>query len=303
MSVINASGLRKRYHGTTVVDGVDLHLEPGRCLGLLGPNGAGKSTTLRMLLGLTPPSAGMLEVLGFAVPGQARELRARVGVVPQSDALDPDFTVIENLYTWASYYGEGRRAVAERVRELLAFAGLEGREHAPVSALSGGMARRLSLARALLNRPALIVLDEPTTGLDPQARQFLWQALRRLRSEGVTLVLTTHYMDEAERLSDRVAIIDHGRIVAEDAPRALIRSHIEPWVLELRGPEGLAWGRSHGVALAARSEAVGDTLLLYAADDRPLLEALESGRDIDYHARRANLEDVFLKLTGHELRD
>lgn len=303
MTVLRATGLTKRYHGGKVVDGIDLHLEQGACLGLLGPNGAGKSTTLRMLLGLTPPTAGELEILGYAVPAQARALRARVGVVPQSDALDPDFTVAENLYTWASYYGEKRSAVAERVRELLAFAGLTGREHAPVSALSGGMARRLSLARALLNRPALIVLDEPTTGLDPQARQFIWRALRRLRADGVTLILTTHYMDEAERLSDRVAIIDHGRIVAEDSPRALIRAHIEPFVLELRGPEGLAWGQEQGAALARRSEAVGDTLLLYADDDRPLLEALGGSHNIDYHGRRAHLEDVFLKLTGRELRD
>jgi len=303
MSVLEARGLTKVYDGAAVVDGIDLSVRAGECLGLLGPNGAGKTTTLRMLLGLTPPSGGTLEVLGYPVPEQARALRARVGVVPQMDALDPDFTVRENLFTWASYYGESRAAVAERVRDLLAFAGLAGRESARVTDLSGGMRRRLSLARALINRPDLVVLDEPTTGLDPQARQYIWQSLRRLRSEGVTLVITTHYMEEAERLCERLAIIDHGRIVTEGSPRALIREHIEPYVLELRGPEGLAWGREHGADLALRSEEVGDTLLLYTRDDRALIDALSETHDIDYHGRRANLEDVFLKLTGRELRD
>jgi len=189
------------------------------------------------------------------------------------------------------------------VERLLAFAGLSGREDAPVTELSGGMRRRLALARALMNRPDLIVLDEPTTGLDPQARQYIWQSLRRLRAEGVTLVLTTHYMEEAERLCERLAIIDGGRIVAAGSPTALIREHIEPWVLELRGPAGLAWGNETGAGLARRCEEVGDTLLLYADTEGPLLEALPTDRAIDYHGRRANLEDVFLKLTGRELRD
>ena len=303
MTVLTATGLTKRYDGSAVVDGIDLAVERGECIGLLGPNGAGKTTTLRMLLGLTPPSGGSLEVLGFRIPEQARALRERVGVVPQTDSLDPDFPVRENLFTWASYYGEGRHAVRDRVAELLAFAGLSGREQARVTDLSGGMQRRLSLARALVNQPDLVVLDEPTTGLDPQARQFIWQSLRRLRDRGVTLMLTTHYMEEAERLCERLAIVDHGRIVAEGSPRALIAQHIEPWVLERRGPNGLQWGHDHGVELAARSEEVGDTLLLYAEDDRPLLEALGETHGIDYHGRRANLEDVFLKLTGRELRD
>jgi len=303
MPAVEARGLSKRYGPATVVDGIDLAIEPGECVGLLGPNGAGKTTTLRMLLGLTPPSGGTLEVLGFAVPAAARAMRARVGVVPQADALDPDFTVRENLLTWASYYGLDHAGLDARVRELLAFAELTGREGAPVTALSGGMRRRLSLARALVNRPDLVVLDEPTTGLDPQARQHIWQRLRELREAGVTLLLTTHYMEEAERLCERVAIIDHGRIVASGAPRALVRAHIEPWVLELRGPRGLAWGREAGAALATRSETVGDTLLLYTHDDRALLDALGDAGDIDYHGRRAHLEDVFLKLTGRELRD
>ncbi|PSQ93382.1 MAG: ABC transporter, partial [Proteobacteria bacterium SW_6_67_9] len=225
VAVIRAQGLGKRYGEMTVVDSVDLAVQRGECVGLLGPNGAGKTTTLRMLLGLTHPSAGLLRVLGHAVPEQARAMRARVGVVPQADALDPDFTVRENLVTWASYFGlDG--AMGERIDELLQFAALEGREHAPVTALSGGMRRRLTLARALVNRPDLIVLDEPTTGLDPQARQHIWQRLRRLRDDGATLILTTHYMEEAERLCDRLAIIDHGRIVAQGRPRDLV----EAWI-------------------------------------------------------------------------
>jgi lipooligosaccharide transport system ATP-binding protein len=302
MTVVTASSLAKRYDGKPVVDGVDLAIRPGECFGLLGPNGAGKTTTLRMLLGLTHPSAGELTVLGHRIPDAARAMRARVGVVPQTDALDPDFTVRENLLTWASYFGL-ERGIGPRVDELIRFAALEGREDAGVAALSGGMRRRLSLARALVNDPELVVLDEPTTGLDPQARQHIWQRLRRLRDDGRTLILTTHYMEEAERLCDRLAIVDGGRIVAEGRPRDLIANHIEPCVLELRGGAAWQWGRGEGVALAARSEDVGDTLLLYAHDDSELLASLGEAPTIEYLSRRANLEDVFLRLTGHELRD
>ncbi|WP_067561327.1 ATP-binding cassette domain-containing protein [Halofilum ochraceum] len=302
MTIVAARELVKTYEGRAVVDGVDFSIEPGECFGLLGPNGAGKTTTLRMLLGLTHPSAGDLTVLGYRIPEAARPMRARVGVVPQTDALDPDFTVRENLLTWASYFGQ-ERGIGPRVDELIRFAALEGREDAGVSALSGGMRRRLSLARALVNDPELVVLDEPTTGLDPQARQHIWQRLRRLRDDGRTLILTTHYMEEAERLCDRLAIVDGGRIVAEGRPRDLIANHIEPCVLELRGGAAWQWGRGEGIALAARSEDVGDTLLLYAHDDSELLASLGEAPTIEYLSRRANLEDVFLRLTGHELRD
>jgi len=302
MAVIRARGLTKRYGERTVVDGIDLDVQRGECFGLLGPNGAGKTTTLRMLLGLTLPTAGELEVLGHPVSTAARAMRTRVGVVPQVDALDPEFSVRENLETWASYFGlDG--VVAGRVNELLDFAGLAGRADAPVVDLSGGMKRRLMLARALINDPDLVVLDEPTTGLDPQARQHIWRRLRQLRADGVTLILTTHYMEEAERLCDRLSIIDGGRVVADGVPRELVEARIEPFVVELRGPAGRCWGRETGVSLAERSEDAGDTLLLYARDERPLLEALSGRRDVDYHDRRANLEDVFLQLTGHELRD
>ncbi len=302
MAAIEADGLTKRYGDSTVVDGVDLAIEAGECFGLLGPNGAGKTTTLRMLLGLVHPSGGRLTALGHAVPEGARAMRSRVGVVPQTDALDPDFSVCENLLTWASYFGIESAARA-RVAELIRFAALEGREDAGVGALSGGMRRRLSLARALINEPELIVLDEPTTGLDPQARQHIWQRLRGLRDDGRTLILTTHYMEEAERLCDRLAIIDGGRVIARGRPRDLIAAYIEPYVLELRGAAGWQWGREAGAALAGRSEAVGDTLLLYAHDDAELLAALGEAPALEYVSRRANLEDVFLCLTGHELRD
>jgi lipooligosaccharide transport system ATP-binding protein len=301
-AVVAARALTKAYGPRTVVDGIDLTIEPGECFGLLGPNGAGKTTTLRMLLGLTAPSGGHLTVLGAPVPARGRAMRARIGVVPQTDALDPDFTVRENLVTWASYFGlVGDQS--PRIDALLAFAALAGRADAGVGALSGGMRRRLSLARALVNDPELVVLDEPTTGLDPQARQHIWQRLRGLRGEGRTLILTTHYMEEAERLCDRLAIIDGGRVVAAGAPRELIAAYIEPCVLELRGECAWYWGRETGAALAARSEDVGDTLLLYAHDDGPLLAALEDAPGLDHLSRRANLEDVFLRLTGHELRD
>ncbi|MFV8835377.1 ATP-binding cassette domain-containing protein [Aquisalimonas sp.] len=301
-AVVRARGLCKRYGETDVVRGVDLDVRPGECFGLLGPNGAGKTTTLRMILGQTPPSGGELHVLGHPVPEQARRARRRIGVVPQMDNLDPDFTVRENLLTYASYFGLNGAALGERVDQLLAFANLDGRTREQIQALSGGMKRRLSLARALINEPDLVVLDEPSTGLDPQARQHIWQRLNTLVEQGRTLILTTHYMEEAERLCDRLAIIDHGTIIACDSPRNLVAAHIEPHVIELRGHDIGDW-QTRGGALAARAERVGDTLLLYTRDPEPLLQALGGDPDQRYWHRPAGLEDVFLKLTGRELRD
>ena len=300
--VVRARGLRKRYGDTEVVCGVDLDVRRGECFGLLGPNGAGKTTTLRMLLGQTPPSAGELQVLGHPVPEQARSARNRIGVVPQMDNLDPDFTVRENLFTYARYFGLDGPEVQKRVDRLLEFAQLDGRSRAQIHALSGGMKRRLSLARALVNEPDLVVLDEPSTGLDPQARQHIWQRLNALVKQGRTLILTTHYMEEAERLCDRLAIIDHGTIIACDTPRRLIAEHIEPHVIELRGHDIGRW-QEQGVALADRAERVGDTLLFYTRDPEPLLAALGANPEQRYWHRPAGLEDVFLRLTGHELRD
>ena len=302
MSALRARGLRKRYDDLVVVDGVDLDIAPGECYGLLGPNGAGKTTTLRLCLGLTYPDAGDIELLGEHVPGRAREARQRVGVVPQFDNLDPDFTVAENLLVFGRYFGMPRAAVAAKVPALLDFAGLTGREDARISALSGGMKRRLTLARALINDPQLLFMDEPTTGLDPQARHLIWERLRRLTQEGKTLILTTHFMEEAERLCHRLAIMDRGRLIAVGSPRALIAEHIEPHVVEVHG-NGFDQWLAQAKQLAPRVERAGDTAFVYAADAAPVLADLSARPQLSYLHRPASLEDVFLKLTGRDLRD
>ena len=300
---LQARGLRKSYGDADVVAGVDLALVPGECFGLLGPNGAGKTTTLRLCLGLTQPDAGEIELLGVDVIRDARRARERVGVVPQMDNLDPDFTVAENLLVYGRYFGMQKAEVLDRLPALLEFAELGARAQSRINTLSGGMKRRLTLARALINDPDLIFLDEPTTGLDPQARHLIWGRLKQLLSEGKTIFLTTHFMDEAERLCDRVAILDHGRIVAAGAPRELISLHIEPQVVEAYGDGALEWSRLDGVRLSERCESSGDTIFCYTHDAAPLVAALERHPDLRYLHRHANLEDVFLKLTGRELRD
>ncbi len=302
-ALVTAHALTRRYGDRVAVDGVSFEVRHGECWGLLGPNGAGKTTLLRMLLGKTAPDGGRLEVLGHALPSGATAMRARVGVVPQRDALDPDFTVTENLRVFGSYFGMSRREVDARIPALLAFAALEGRADAYVNTLSGGMQRRLSLSRALLAEPRLLLLDEPTTGLDPQARQLIWQRLRALRRDGLTLVLTTHHMEEAERLCDRITIMDHGRLLDSGAPRALIERHIEPQVVEVHGEGVLDWHHRHGAPLAVRHEHVGDTVFYYCRDAAALLAAVERVPALRFAHRPANLEDVFLKLTGRELRD
>jgi lipooligosaccharide transport system ATP-binding protein len=300
MSALSVRGLRKSYERAEVVGGVDLAVEPGECFGLLGPNGAGKTTTLKLCLGLIEPDAGEIELLGEPVPRRAREARARVGVVPQFDNLDPDFSVAENLMVYGRYFGIAPREMAARIPGLLEFAGLAGRSGAKISALSGGMKRRLTLARALVNNPQVVFMDEPTTGLDPQARHLIWERLRRLTQEGKTLVLTTHFMEEAERLCHRLAIMDRGRIIAEGTPRALIAEHIEPHVLEVHGNGYEAW-MQRAKDLAPRVERAGDTVFCYGDDVSPLIQSLST--DLVYLHRPASLEDVFLKLTGRDLRD
>ena len=300
---LHVSGLRKSYDGIEVVAGLDLDIEPGMCFGLLGPNGAGKTTTLRLCLGLTEPDSGDISMLGFPVPERAREARERIGVVPQLDNLDPDFTVRENLLVFGRYFGLRTKAVEARIPALLEFAGLAAREHSRIQTLSGGMKRRLTLARALVNDPQLIFLDEPSTGLDPQARHLIWERLRRLTSEGRTILLTTHFMDEAERLCDRVAVIDHGRKIAEGAPRELIARHIEPQVVEVFGDGADNWAERTGRRASERCERTGETVFCYTHDADELVHALERERELRYLHRPANLEDVFLKLTGRELRD
>ncbi|MCW8827647.1 MAG: ATP-binding cassette domain-containing protein [Gammaproteobacteria bacterium] len=301
--VVTVSGLCKRYGGQTVVDAVDLEVRAGECFGLLGPNGAGKTTVLRMLMGMTPPDGGEIKVLGYPVPQQARQMRQQMGVVPQQDSLDPDFTVVENLRTYASYFGISRAELGSRIGRLLDFASLQHKADARIDALSGGMKRRLTMARALVNDPQLVILDEPTTGLDPQARQLIWQRLRALLSQGRTLILTTHYMDEAQRLCDRLAIMDNGRILDIDSPDGLIRRHIESHVVEVHGPGLARWLAEGDKPGVVRSEQVGETLFCYTENERALVDDLCEHDDLMYLSRAANLEDVFLKLTGRELRE
>ena len=311
MSPLEIAGLVKRFgdgaNAREVVRGLDLRLEPGECFALLGPNGAGKTTTLRCALGLTAATAGSIRLCGLPVPERARDARARVGVVPQLDSLDPDFTCAENLLIFAGYFGIPERDIRPRIPELLAFAGLEGKENARIQSLSGGMKRRLTLARALVNQPELLILDEPTTGLDPQARHLIWERLRRLTAEGTTILLTTHFMDEAERLANRLAIMDGGRILAQGSPREVIAAHIEPQVVEIfgdwDGQGAAAWAAAHAQALCRRCEVSGETAFCYTDDAAPLLAHLARQPGLRSLHRPANLEDVFLKLTGRDLRD
>ncbi|HXU92323.1 MAG TPA: ATP-binding cassette domain-containing protein [Gallionella sp.] len=302
-TVIHAEGLVKSYGGQRVVDGVSLSINKGECFGLLGPNGAGKTTTLRLLLGLIAPDGGKLDLLGHDVPGHAREARLRVGVVPQMDNLDPDFSVAENLLVYGRYFGMSDSAIEARIPELLEFASLTGKRDARVPTLSGGMKRRLTLARALVNDPDVIFLDEPTTGLDPQARHLIWQRLRELTSQGKTLLLTTHFMDEAERLCHRLAVMDNGRIISQGTPRELIERNIEPQVVEVFGEHAAAWADEHAGHHAQRFEVSGETAFCYVEDAQPLLNELRNQPQLRYLHRPANLEDVFLKLTGREMRE
>ncbi|MBI2509470.1 MAG: ATP-binding cassette domain-containing protein, partial [Betaproteobacteria bacterium] len=302
MNHLRVSGLRKRYGEQEVVAGIDLELRPGECFGLLGPNGAGKTTTLRLCLGLIDPDGGEIEVLGLPVPARAREARRRTGVVPQADNLDPDFTVEENLLVYGRYFGLRQAEARARIPALLEFAGLSARAASRIQTLSGGMKRRLTLARALINDPDLIFLDEPTTGLDPQARHLIWERLRQLLNQGKTVFLTTHFMDEAERLAHRLAIMDRGRIIAHGAPRELIAKHIEPQVVEVYGDGAGRWAREFGQAHSERCEQTGETIFCYTHDADSLVHHLDQRSGLRYLHRPANLEDVFLKLTGRELR-
>lgn len=302
-AVLSAHQLRKSYGGHAVVDGISLDIHKGECFGLLGPNGAGKTTTLRLLLGLITPDEGELQLLDHAVPRQARAARLRVGVVPQLDNLDPDFTVAENLLVYGRYFGMSDASIEARLPELLEFANLAHKRDAKVPTLSGGMKRRLTLARALVNDPEVIFLDEPTTGLDPQARHLIWQRLRELTARGKTLVLTTHFMDEAERLCHRLAVMDNGRIISTGSPRELIEQNIEPQVVEVFGEQAAAWARSHAARHAQRYEVSGESAFCYVNDAQPLLLELQRHPELRYLHRPANLEDVFLKLTGREMRE
>jgi len=305
VAALDVAGLRKNYVGAEVVAGLSFAVPAGTCFGLLGPNGAGKTTTLRLCLGLTAPDAGAITLNGHAIPADAQAARARVGVVPQFDNLDPDFTCAENLLVFGRYFGLADADIRARIPALLEFAGLTGKADARLATLSGGMKRRLTLARSLVNDPDIVFLDEPTTGLDPQARHLIWERLKQLKSAGKTLILTTHFMDEAERLCDTLIVIDHGRKIAEGSPRQLIAEYIEPQVVEAYDEAGgdlPAFVEAHR-DLAERVETSGETAFFYCREPRELLARLAEAPGLRYVHRASNLEDVFIKLTGRELRD
>jgi lipooligosaccharide transport system ATP-binding protein len=302
-NVLNVNALVKRFGGDTVVDGLSFAIPRGTCFGLLGPNGAGKTTTLRMCLGLIPPDSGTISLVGEPVPTRGREARVRVGVCPQLDNLDPDFSVYENLLVYGRYFGLSDAQCHARIPDLLAFASLEPKRDARIQSLSGGMKRRLTLVRALINDPDILFLDEPTTGLDPQARHLIWERLRELLKRGKTLLLTTHFMEEAERLCTRLAIIDHGKKVTEGSPTQLIADHIEPEVVEVYGDGLEAWVERYGKPQSARLEKSGETVFCYTSNGEALANTLKAEAGLRYLRRPANLEDVFIKLTGRDLRD
>ena len=300
-----ARGLVKRYGEHTAVAGIDLTVPTGGCYGILGPNGAGKTTTMKMVTCVSPPSEGVLEVLGTDVRGDRRTLKRRLGVVPQGETLDMDLTVRENLVTFARYHDVPKALAGERADELLEFVQLTGRERARIEELSGGMQRRLLIARALVNDPELVVLDEPTTGLDPQARHHVWERLRGLRREGKTLLLTTHYMDEAARLCDRLAVMHEGHVVAEGTPAELLAAHTSPRVVEVLGGEAKV---DEVVAVVGRDvevEEVGDRVLVYSHDGEAIARQIRDAEvpNQGLLLRESTLEDVFLKVTGHGLVD
>jgi lipooligosaccharide transport system ATP-binding protein len=304
--LIQARGLTKRFGDFTAVDGIDVDVHRGEAFGFLGPNGAGKSSTMRMIGCVSPPSGGRLSILGLDPRRDGPRIRARLGVVPQRDTLDEELTVRENVIVYARYFGIPRARARAKADELLAFAQLTERAGSKVEPLSGGMKRRLTIARSLVNDPEILLLDEPTTGLDPQARHVLWDRLFRLKRQGVTLVLTTHYMDEAEQLCDRLVVMDGGRIVAEGSPRALIDQWSTREVLELRfAADDHAVFAPAAEGLGERVEVLPDRLLVYTDDGDAAAEALTARglHPLSMLVRRSTLEDVFLRLTGRTLVD
>ena len=294
--------LSKHYGDAEVVKDLSFHIAPGECLGVIGPNGAGKTTTIRMCLGLTAPDSGTIHALGMQMPQDALAIKAQLGVVSQMDTLDPDFSCAENLLVYGRYFGLKDAQIKARIPALLEFASLTHKADAKPGTLSGGMKRRLSLARALVNDPKLLLLDEPTTGLDPQARHLMWERLQLLLQQGKSILLTTHFMDEAERLCSRLLVLDHGKLIAEGRPRDLIAKHLEPDVVEVFGNGAQALVDSPLRALAARVEASGETVFFYTQDAQALLQALQAHPQLRTLHRPANLEDLFLKLTGRQIR-
>ena len=306
--LLSINGLTKRYGETVVVDQLSFNIAPGECLGVIGPNGAGKTTTIRMCLGLTAPDAGDITFMPSSsaplkMPQDALAIKDKLGIVSQFDSLDPDFSCAENLLVFGRYFGMKDALIRERIPKLLEFAALTHKADAKLSELSGGMKRRLSLARALINDPQLLLLDEPTTGLDPQARHLMWERLQRLVQQGKSILLTTHFMDEAERLCNRLLVLDHGKKMTEGTPRQLIADNLEPDVVEVYGAGALALLDSPLKALAARTEVSGETVFFYTQDSKTLLAALTDYPLLRTLHRPANLEDLFLKLTGRQIRE
>lgn len=301
-AAIIATGLTKSYKDTLAVDHISFEVNEGECFGFLGPNGAGKTTTMKMTYGASPVTSGKLDVFGIDVRTRSREVKAQTGVCPQEDNLDPDFTVRKNLIVYCRYFGIDKVEAAKRADELLGFVALREKAEGPVMALSGGMKRRLVLARALLNKPKLLILDEPTTGLDPQARQVLWEKIRELRRKGVTILLTTHYMEEAAQLCDRLVIMDKAKILVKGSPAELTARHARPTVVEVWNPPAAAeaWVKARGTPC----ERHGDRLYAYPDAGEALHRELVSRFNAEQViVRRGTLEDVFLRLTGRDLRE
>ncbi len=302
MPILKVDSLRKAYGTLNAVDGISFAVQPGECFGLLGPNGAGKTTTIRMLYGYTPRDAGQLELFGLDIDVHLREIKRRIGICQQEDSLDPDLTVRDNLVGYARYFAIPRQEAQRRADELLDFFALQSRAKDKILILSGGLKRRLMLARALVNQPEFLILDEPTTGLDPQSRQLLWEKLAELKKQGLTILLTTHYMEEAERLCDRLVIVDHGQILVEGKPRDLVREHIGHTVLEIADPDQQV--RDFLARETCRVEDLDRRILVYLDDgDELFLKLTRDVRTEGCTLRPAGLEDLFLKLTGRELRE
>jgi lipooligosaccharide transport system ATP-binding protein len=304
--MIVAKDLRKTYGDFVAVDGIDFQVKQGEAFGLLGPNGAGKSTTMRMIASTSMRSGGVLEILGKDPNSHGPEIRAHLGVVPQQDNLDRELKVWENLYIYGRYFGLSRKFMKNKIEELIAFAQLEDKRNSKTEELSGGMKRRLTIARALVNEPDILMLDEPTTGLDPQARHVLWDRLFRLKEQGVTLVITTHYMDEAEQLCDRLVVMDKGRIMAEGSPAELIKQYSSKEVLEVRfGSSQNQQAARQIEGLGDRTEVLPDRILIYSENGEKILEKIvKLGLSpLTSLVRRSSLEDVFLRLTGRSLAD
>ncbi len=304
--LVSASNLTKRFDDFTAVDGIDFEISKGEVFGFLGPNGAGKSSTMRMIGAVSPLTSGSLSVFGMDPARDGAKIRARLGVVPQENMLDEELRVADNLYIYGRYFDMSRRELRQKIPELLEFSQLLEKQDAKVDTLSGGMKRRLAIARSLINSPELVLLDEPTTGLDPQARHVLWEKLYELKSQGATLVITTHYMDEAEQLCDRLVVMDNGKIVAEGSPQGLIREHATKEVLEVRFRDGDRKAAAELLdRVSVRTDDLADRTLLHVDNADAALSTLADAGYLPLTSlpRRSSLEDVFLRLTGRTLND